>query len=215
MPCKHCCGADQLFNLKSAKKELRKYRKKGPGKTTKRLIDLMFEDDITNNSLLDIGGGIGAVQWAFLRKGGMFAVGVDASGGYLSVARSYAEKQGFMNKVDFVKGDFVDQVDEIPVSDFVSLDKVICCYPDYKSLVFEALKKCKKSIGLTFPFGGPILKMIASLNRIYFYFKKNPFRTYIHNPKEVEKHIVDNGFELTEKTTSFPWHVQVYVRSNQ
>ena len=40
---------------------------------------------------------------------------------------------------------------EVAPADVVTLDKVICCYPDYKSLIIEALNKCDSSIGLTFP----------------------------------------------------------------
>ena len=214
MTCNHCCGADQLFDLKGAKKELKKYRKKGPGKTTKRLINLLFKDGVMDLTLLDIGGGIGTIQWAFLKNGGRSTVNVDASGGYISVARSYAEEQGYIKKANFVKGDFVDIAEDIPESDFLALDKVICCYPDYKSLIAESLKKCKRSIGLTYPFGGIISKIITNLSRIYFYLKKNPFRTYIHNPTEVKQFILDHGFEITEKTTSFPWHVQVYRKKD-
>ena len=88
MTCKHCCGADQLFNLKGAEKELKKYRKKGPGKVTTKLIELLTgHDDLAGKTLLDIGGGIGAIQWGFLENGGKYTIDVDASNGYQHVAR--------------------------------------------------------------------------------------------------------------------------------
>ena len=214
MTCKHCCGADQLFDLKGAKKELKKYRKKGPGKTTKKLIELLFKGGVVDQSLIDIGGGIGAIQWAFIENGGKNTIGVDASSGYLSLARAIAEEKGCVEKVDLLQGDFVDLTENISESDFIALDKVICCYPDYKSLLAESLKKCKRSIGLTYPFGGIISKTITSLSGLYFYFKRNPFRTFVHDPREVQQFIIDHGFDITENTTSFPWHVQVYRRKH-
>lgn len=213
MSCNYCCGADGLFDLKGAKKELRKYQKKGPGKPTKKLIDLLFKD-VNEKSLIDIGGGIGAIQWAFLKKGGQSTTDVDASCGYISVAKKFADDQGFAEKVKFITGDFVNHESEISSSNYVSLDKVICCYPDYKALLSAALNKCDSSIGLVYPFGGLLPKLFAKLEMAYFWIRKIQFGTYIHDPEEVENFIIDHGFELSEKTTSFPWHVQVYRRKS-
>ena len=120
MACEYCCGADQLFDLKGARTELKKYRKKGPGKPTRKLIELLFKPGVDNKTLLDIGGGIGAIQWTFLDFGGRSTTDIDASEGYLSVANSYAEERGYQQKVDFKKGDFVDYADNVISSDFIS-----------------------------------------------------------------------------------------------
>lgn len=212
MTCKHCCGADRLFDLKGAKKELKKYKKKGPGKSSKRLISFIFANDTLGKSLLDIGGGIGALQWAFFKQGGIKTFDVDASLGYLNVAESYAIENGYMDKAQFILGDFVDKSPEISDCDFVTLDKVVCCYPDYKALLEKAMQKCNGTIGLTYPLSGFIPKLIAQFNKLYFMIKKNPFRTYIHSPKEIEHFIEGHGFKIINKSISFPWHVQIYRR---
>jgi len=213
MTCKHCCGADQLFDLKGARKELKKYQKKGPGKSTSKLIKLIFgREDLNGKLLLDIGGGIGKIQWAFLQNGGGKSVDVDASLGYLQVAEEFASANDFSGKASFFHGDFVDHCKEIEVADFVTLDKVICCYPDYKSLLKNSLEKCKNSIGIIYPLGGLLSRAYTQISTLYFLIKKNPFRTYIHPPHEVEEFIMDHGFKACHKNIAFPWHVQVYER---
>ena len=212
MTCDHCCGAEKLFDLKGARKELKKYRKKGAGKATRALIRQTFSVGIRNKSLLDIGGGIGAIQWAFLEGEGQTTTDVDASLGYLEVAQSYAEENKYDEKTHFVHGDFVDRHQDVTIADFVTLDKVLCCYPDYKALLKYAAEKCDDTIGVVYPLGGPILQIFALLNKVYFYLKKNPFRTYVHSPREVEQFICNQGFELVEKSIRFPWHVQSYRR---
>ena len=212
MTCNHCCGAEKLFDLKGAKKELKKFNKKGAGKATKKLISHLLKNDLQEKSLLDIGGGIGAIQWTFLRNSGRCTIDVDASLGYLTVAKGYAKEHGYEQSTEFLHGDFVDQYDEVANADYVTLDKVICCYPDYKSLLNHAMRKCNFTLILVYPLGGFIPKAIAQFNKIYFYLKKNPFRTYIHSPKEVEQFICNHGFKLVTKSISFPWHVQTYER---
>ena len=56
-------------------------------------------------------------------------------------------------------------------------------------------------------------KVFTQLSKIYFYLKRNPFRTYIHAPRDVQQFIVDHGFHLARKKRVFPWHVQVYERA--
>ena len=212
MTCTHCCGADQFFDLKSAQKKLEKFKRNRVGKATKRLLKLVHLQNVKDKTLLDIGGGIGAIQWSFLEKGGKNTLDVDASNGYLEVAKSYAENNDYMDKVRFLYGDLVDKAGEIKAHDFVTLDKVVCCYPDYKSLLGMALDKCNETIALTYPLGGPISKITAIFENIYFYFKKNPFHTYIHSPREIERFIISKGFKVVHKKISFPWHVQVYEK---
>lgn len=208
----NCCGADKLFDLRGAQKEMKKYKHKGAKKTTKKLLELLFHKEISEKTLLDIGGGIGVIQWSFLEKGGKNTMDVDASKAYLEVARLYAEENDFLDKVQFQYGDFVEKSDEINTYDYVTLDKVVCCYPDYESLLAQALKKCYKTIGLIYPMGGLISKFFAQMEQVYFYFKKIPFATYIHSPRDIESFILSKGFKAVHKKISFPWLVQIYDR---
>lgn len=214
MTCEHCCGAERLFDLKSARKKMRKYLRKGPGKVTRALINLVTDTKPTQgDSLLDVGGGIGAIQWAFLRSGGGQCIDTDASSGFLEVAQAHALDQGFMEKCHFFHGDIVELAQDIPKVDYVTMDKVLCCYPDYESLLTATLKKCRKSMIISYPLGGLLSRALAWFPKLYMIITGNPFRSYIHAPREIEKFIIDNGFVLKKKITVFPWHVQQYVRS--
>ncbi len=210
MTCKHCCGADQLFDLKSAQKEMKKYKKKGAGKSTRKLLSLMYSLNQKNQTLLDIGGGIGAIQWAFMENGGNKTTDVDSSSGYLHVAQEYAAEKGF--DTEFKMADFNDVANEVEAHDIVTLDKVVCCYPDYKLLLGNALDKADKALAMTMPLGGFVSKALGQLTRAYLMIKKNPFRTYVHNPSEVQSFIESKGFRLSSKGFSFPWLVRVYER---
>ena len=66
MVCSQCMGADKFFNDKFARKELKRYRRRGPVRATLRLIQAIKDHDIRESSLLDIGGGIGVIQLELL-----------------------------------------------------------------------------------------------------------------------------------------------------
>ena len=79
MTCSQCQGIEQEFNRKHALEQLKKYRKKGVADTTRQLIAALMEDGVDGMTLLDIGGGVGAIQYALLKAGVSQAVDVDAS----------------------------------------------------------------------------------------------------------------------------------------
>ena len=214
MTCKHCCGADQFFDSKNAEKELKKYKKKGPKGATKRLISVLNTCDMKQSSLLDIGGGVGAIQWYALSNGSAKTTDVDASGGYLLTAERYASENGWEDKSHFIQGDFTDVAHQVEMHDFVTLDKVICCYPDYRRLLENASAKTSRVMVLSFPIGGIISRSLSKLAALYFKWKKSPFRTYVHDPRDVHQFIESRGLKRTEKIISFPWNVWAYERTN-
>ena len=211
MSCDHCSGADKLFDLKSAKKELKSYKKKGPRKSTKKLLSILSGYDQKGKSLLYIGGVIGAIQWEFVKNGGIKTTYIDSSSGYITVASDYAKE--IDHKVaSFKMSDFNDVHEELVRHDFVSLDKVICCYPDYKKLLGNALNKTGTALAMTMPLGGWLSNFLNQFTNLYLLLRRNPFRTYMHNPNNVHDFIESYGFRLSEKTLSFPWLVRVYER---
>lgn len=212
MNCQHCCGANEIFDMERARKQLKKYIRKGPGKPTTKLLEKFDGDKITNKTLLDIGGGIGAIQWYFLKNGAGKTTDIDASRSYLTVATDYSTDKGWQHQSHFIFGDFVQMEQKIESHDFVTLDKVICCYPEYQSLLGKATRLCNETLALTFPVRNLISRSIIWMGGLYFYFKNNPFRTYIHSPEKIGEIIQSNGFEPVYLGKSFPWHVQIYRR---
>lgn len=201
-----------IFDTKSAKKEMKYYRKKGAIGATKKLIKAMTDLPKKDKTLLDIGGGIGALQWEFLENEASNTTDIDGSIGYLQVSEEYATDKGWQNKAAFLEGDINDVVNEIDKNDFVTLDKVVCCYPDYELILNNATAKCNEYLALTFPMSGFISRAINKIGSIYFWIKKSEFKTYIHSNKMMEQLIESNGFTPIHKSIKFPWRVQVYRR---
>ena len=146
--CEHCCGADKIFDEKSARKQLKRYLKRGPRKTTRKLIESILSTMNGASSLLEVGGGIGCVQVELLRNGIERVTNVDASSGYHIVAKELAEKEGFIGKISYHEGDFMDHVKSLEKHDVVVMDKVICCYPHMDDLLYEAIGRTNDVLAL-------------------------------------------------------------------
>src|SRR4030067_2712061 len=106
-----CCKTqtyERQFDENVASNDVRRYRRKGPDRTTRMLIKALKSEGVEGKTLLDIGAGVGAITHALLASGVRRAVIVDASSPYLGAALCVAEANGTQDRVDFVHGDFVE-----------------------------------------------------------------------------------------------------------
>jgi magnesium-protoporphyrin O-methyltransferase len=103
-----------FYNEKRAASQLRKYRENGPIASTQTLIDALKTEGIEGATLLDIGGGIGAIQHELLAAGAAHATSVDASNPYLETAREESIRRGLGDRVTYRHGDFVELAESIP-----------------------------------------------------------------------------------------------------
>ncbi len=212
MNCCQCQGMEEQFNQKLAKRELQKYRKKGPGKPTRILLEAIQTSGVEGLTLLDIGGGVGAIQSELFKSGLSQATEVEGSSAYLEAAKKEAERQGYLDEVNFIQGDFVEMVKEIPSADIVTLDKVICCYPDLQTLVGLSSQKAGKIYGVIYPVDTWWMKFGVRIPNFFFKIKHNPFRLYIHPTQAIEALIRKSGFKRKFYCKLFMWHVAVYQR---
>src|SRR5690349_12831962 len=103
-----CQGLESLFDTTTARNDLNTYYKKGPAAMTKRLLKFIQSKGVQGASLLDIGGGIGAIQHELVKAGVETVTGVDASSAYLAVAKEEAGRQGYAEQATYYHGNFVE-----------------------------------------------------------------------------------------------------------
>src|SRR4051794_38208389 len=113
MPDCQCCKLERTFDAKVAADDLRDYLRNGPDASTRLLVDALRQAGVEGRTLLDIGGGIGAIQLELLAAGVASSSDVDVSGSYIATARSEAAKRGFGERTDYHHGDFVAVADDV------------------------------------------------------------------------------------------------------
>jgi predicted RNA methylase len=118
------CAANQQFNQKKVAQEMRRYRRQGPGPTTRLLVDGIVDSVPIAGTVLDIGSGVGGLTFALLERGASNAVAVDASAAYVSAVRDEATRRGLVDAIRLVHADFVVEASELPSASIVTLDRV-------------------------------------------------------------------------------------------
>jgi len=212
MSCCQCQGIESWFDEKFVAKQLKRYHKKGPPKSTRILIDTLKEQEIRGMTLLDIGGGFGAIQHKLLQAGLSQADSVEAAPVYLKSAQAEAERLALSGRIRFYQGDFVALSSQIPPADIVTLDRVICCYHDMPEQVKLSTERSRKLYGLVYPRDTWWIKTVAHIQNLVLKIRGNPFRVFIHPTEKVDNLVRSQGFKRSFYQKTFLWQVVVYIR---
>ena len=207
-----CAGYESQFGAEHAAKDLERYRTKGPDETTRILVDALKAAGVANASVLDIGAGVGVVQNELLSAGAQSAVHVDATAANIRAAEEESSRQGHRGRVTFMQGDFAALVDAIAPADVVTLDRVICCYPDMELLVGTSAAKARRLYGAVFPRERWLTRIVLALENVVRRLRGNPFRSYVHPVRAIEAAVERQGLTRRSLRDTFFWRVVVYSR---
>ena len=209
---RQCQGIEEIFNDSMAEGDLENYLKNGPSKDTGRLLDAIRERLPQGFSLLDIGGGVGAIQHELAAAGAEAIINVDASPAYSQVAQAEAARRGYAERASYHIGDFAQMGSELQQVDVVTLDRVICCYDDMPSLVQAAVERARRVMGLVYPRDAWYIRFGVALANLVMTVLRRRFRIYAHPTQEVERIIKAAGFARSFYHSGFFWQVAVYEK---
>ena len=207
------CEALEKETVEWAQEDLADYRRGKVAKTTPMLIRAMMDVGVDGLTLLDIGGGVGVIQLELLQAGASRATSVDASSAYLEVAKAEAARAGVEPRITFIHGDFVALAEGIPEADIVTLDRVICCYPDVENLVSRSAAKARKVYGLVFPRDVWWVKLALYVENLGYRLKSSSFRAFVHPTELVDRLARAAGLREIHHRNTFSWQVVLYQRS--
>ena len=210
-----CCSsigaaAERQFSEKRATEDLAQYRTEGPGSTARLLLAGIAKAEQLQGRLLDIGSGVGALTFELLERGLTEAVGVDLSSAYVAAASEEAARRGRTAAVRFVHGDFVDIASQLPAADIVTLDRVICCYPEYERLLDESVRHAERYFALSYPRDVSYVRMWVGVQNLARQLRRNPFRTFVHSVSAMDNVIRRAGLELVSRSCTWTWCADVY-----
>lgn len=210
MPCQCCEIINRAFSEAEARSEIRNYRKHGPPKQTTLILEAIRSLGIKDMTLLDIGGGIGIIYHELLGDVAQNAIHVDASSAYLKEAKAEAARRGHGGRVNFIHADFTDVASDVPETDIVTLDRVVCCYPDFRGLLKASAGHSRKALALTYPRETWYMRIFLSAANLFQQLRRDPFRSFLHPIVEMDSLIKREGFERVSLRRLFGWEMALY-----
>ena len=210
-----CCAADHEFDAAIARRELRRFRRRGPNEATRQVLDAIRSAPLPPEpTLLDLGGGIGAIHHVLLDGGFARATQVDASRAYLAVADAEAERRGHKARVTFVHGDFHALAATTPPADVVTLDRVVCCDPDYADLLGAAADHARRMVALTYPHDRWYTRLFVWAVNVLHRLRKESFRAHIHPPAAMVAVLEGRGLRRRFSGGDIIWKAELFERGS-
>jgi magnesium-protoporphyrin O-methyltransferase len=211
-----CCRTDaheRFFDARTVRRELKRYRKRGPGPSTRSLL-AAIEDAAppAGSTLLDIGGGLGTIHHRLLDRGFAAATHVDASTAYLAAAGEETQRLGHSERVTFRHGDFHALAAELPPADVVTLDRVVCCDRDYESMLGQAASHARRLVAFSYPRPRWFIRLFIGFGNAFCRIAGRTFRAYVHPPAAMAAVLERSGFRRRSAGGSFVWAAEVFER---
>ena len=207
-----CCNPTdyrRLFSRKHASRDAHRFRQSGLRGTSRDLVELA--GDVRGASILDVGGGVGAIELELLAAGAERATNVELSGGYEEAAAKLIAERGVEGRVERRVGDFVTA--EIELHDVVVMHRVVCCYPDADALVGTAADHAQRLLLLTYPQDGPLLHLGFRAINLWLRLSRCGFRTYVHPVTLIDAVAEAHGLRLERrKPAGRLWESAAYRR---
>jgi magnesium-protoporphyrin O-methyltransferase len=161
--------------------------------------------------LLDVGGGIGVIGLELQAEGIRQVSLVEAAPSYLAVAeKEFARTQGAAEFSAYL-GDFVD-VPAALAADVVTLDRVVCCYPDYQRLLRRAAESTRNILVLSFPRDRWFVRLGVGVENLLRWIRRRNFRTFVHPAAEIASTLGHSGLQRKARRNTLTWCVERWTR---
>jgi hypothetical protein len=201
-----------MFTASTARRDLDRYRAKGIGKLERKMVASVVEAGLDGGSVLEIGGGVGALQAELLVAGASTGEVVELVRAYEPYARKLAAEMGLADRVSFRVADVLDDPRVASPADVVVLNRVVCCSPDGVELASVASRLTRRTLVLSYPRDRILVRLgIGAINLGQLLLGRS-FRAFVHPPALLRAAAEAEGFQLRELGGGSVWEFSTMQR---
>ena len=205
-----CCspkGYRWVFSERMAQADARRYRRKGLDSTSRRIVDFLKAQGVEGRTVLEVGGGIGAIQLELLKAGAAHAVSVELTPTYEDVARQLVEEAGLAQRVERKVMDFAQAAAEVDAADVVIMNRVICCYPDMPRLAGAAADHARRLLVMSYPKRAWWTIAGLAIANWILWATRREFHIFLHRPAQIVATSERHGLRPVLDDRGFLWTV--------
>ena len=211
--CTGPCAAASHFNPKKADRDLRRYQRHGPDISTRILLSEIRRWPLQGLHLLDVGAGIGVIALELAGAGLAGVTLADASADYLEAARRHLASRDASLRAQFILGDFAATAGSLPDADIVTLDRVVCCYPDVEALLRGVAARARRIVAFTYPRDKWYVRAGFVVENSWYRLRQDPFRAFVHSPQRMASVLESAGFVRAARLAKLQWALDLYRRA--
>jgi magnesium-protoporphyrin O-methyltransferase len=202
-----CCRGEacEPFTSKVAQRDLRQYRSKGLSTVERWMIRAASRDGVNGARVLEIGGGIGALQAELLTAGATTGEIVELSPAYQPYARELAESKGLAGRSTFRILDILAEPDRVAPADVVLLNAVLCCTPDGLELTRAAAELTQGTLVLSFVRRSPLVRLFIGIENLMHRLRGRAYRVFLRPTADIVAAAESAGLRLVDQGRTWTW----------
>lgn len=187
---------------------------KGLTRTARFIATYLAAQPLDGRRILEIGCGAGGLLVELMRRGAGAGHGVDLSPRLIELARLHAQDEGVDTHLTLEVGDGAGV--NLPRSDVVILDTVLCCYPDARTLAKRTVEACESLYCFSVPRDRGLWRAVwhlaAPLYGLYVRIRGCRLHFFVHAIADIEAVLRERGFAPVLQQTTRMWYLGVFAR---
>jgi magnesium-protoporphyrin O-methyltransferase len=214
-PVAGCCeprGYDEAFGSDRARRSARRYRAGGLSRTARRIVELVAAGGVEGATVLEIGGGVGDLQVELLKRGAARATNLELSAAYDDEARRLLADAGLTGRAERRLVDIATDPDAVEPADVVVLNRVVCCYPDFRRLLGAAADHARRQLVFSHPPRNLLSRAVLGGENLGNRITRCDFRVFAHPPEAMLAVLAEHGLHPVAPTVGRLWQVEALAR---
>ena len=163
--------------------------------------------------MLEVGGGIGAIQIELLKAGAARAVSVELTPTYEEEATSLLREAGLEDRVERRVMDFAAAGADVEGADVVIMNRVICCYPDMPRLAGTASDHARELLVMSFPKRTWWMRIAMLFGNAILSATRREFHIFLHPPRKILATSEQHGLRTVLNESGLLWTVAALRRA--
>jgi magnesium-protoporphyrin O-methyltransferase len=196
-----------MFNPRFARRRATRYRRRGLDKTARRMVDLLAQRGVQDATVLEIGGGVGEIQIELLKRGAASATNLELSSAYDAEARQLLAEASLTGRVERRLVDIAANPAAVEPADIVVLHRVVCCYPDYSTLLAAAADHARQQVVFSYPPRNLVSRAVVGTQNLLFRLLRRDFRTFAHPPTAMLAVLAEHGLSSVAAHRGSVWQI--------
>jgi magnesium-protoporphyrin O-methyltransferase len=202
-----------MFTASTARRDLERYRSKGIGGVERKMVASVVAGGVDGRSVLEIGGGVGALQAELLAAGASTGEIVELVAAYEPYVRELAAEKRLTDRLTFRVADVLEDPGSASPADVVVLNRVVCCSPDGVELTSTASRLARRTLVLSYPRDRVLVRLgIAAINLGQRLLGRS-FRAFVHSPALLRAAAEAEGLHLHELGRGSLWEFSTMQRA--
>ncbi len=202
-----------MFKPRFARRSLRRYTEKGLDPLERRMVASAVEGGLEGARVLEIGGGIGAIQAELLQAGAERGEVVELVSAFEPYARELAREKGFEERTSFCVADVLENPAAVEPADVVVMNRVVCCSPDGIQLTAAAARLARRKLVLSFPRDTVWMRFGIGLLNGGLWLIGRSFRVFVHSRDALVAAAEAEGLRLEGTGRGLAWEFAALRRA--